>query len=856
MFHTAESLQGHGDSPALIAGATVMSYAGLAEAAERFAARLPQARGLIAIEMTPAPATIAAYLGALQAGHAVLPLPAGEPELARGLEARFRPAASWRTTGGRVRLLHYPRPAALHPDLFLLLTTSGSTGQGRGVRLSRAAVAANAAAIVDYLEIGPQDRAALVLPLHYSYGLSVLHSHLARGASLWLGKGSVLDPGFLPALAASGATSFAGVPHHFRMLRSIGADARLPPALTCMTVAGGAMPAAEVRHWAGVMAARHGRFVPMYGQTEATARIAYMPAECATTAPDAIGDAIPGGSLMLRDEAGRPITTPETEGELIYRGPNVMMGYADSAADLARGSELGELATGDLARRGADGFYRITGRRSRMSKIAGLRIGHDALERALGEAGHEVAVWGDDETIWVAARAPAATLQADAARLAGIRAQHVTLVPCAVFPRRANGKIDYPALKERAGPPAADPGLEAIFARTFAPRPVHPTDSFESLGGDSLQHVALSLLLDRRLGGLPPGWEQRPIAELERPAPARAARVAMPMLARALAILAVVVAHQTHWPVYGGAAAMVILLGMSVARHRRGPLIRGDALGFLAPVQRVLLPYALVLAGFAIAWHQVPWASVFLVGNLALTSPETHLMLPYLYWFVEAYVQICLMLVLLFRPPPMRAWLAASPFAVGLALLALGVALRVTLPEVWPLPDGRSQFSVPWVFYLFALGWCTALAQGAAQRGTVLAAAALIMPLVAWLGGNWYGSWEKYMSLLVLVALLLHVETVRLPRPAVRGVMHLANAAFPIYLLHRLVPEHLMPGLGLNLTPVAENTIAILGGLALGLLAARGLDWLTHLRWAPGLGSQEEPGFRLGQDPGPVSKAT
>ena len=109
---------------------------------------------------------------------------------------------------------------------------------------------------------------------------------------------------------------------------------------------------------------------------------------------------------------------------------------------------------------------------------------------------------------------------------------------------------------------------------------------------------------------------------------------------------------------------------------------------------------------------------------------------------------------------------------------------------------------------------------------------------------------------LVLVALLLHVETVRLPRPAVRGVMHLANAAFPIYLLHRLVPEHLMPGLGLNLPPVAENTIAILGGLALGLLAARGLDWLTHLRWAPGLGAQEEPGFRLGQDPGPVSKAT
>ncbi len=163
----------------------------------------------------------------------------------------------------------------------------------------------------------------------------------------------------------------------------------------------------------------------------------------------------------------------------------------------------------------------------------------------------------------------------------------------------------------------------------------------------------------------------------------------MPLLARALAILAVVVAHQTFWPVYGGAAAMMVLLGMSVAQDRARFLAEGDAAGFLAPLGRVLVPYGLVLAGYALVWQQVPWASVALIGNFAVTVPETHLMLPYLYWFVEAYVQICLLLVLLFRPAPMRRWLSGSPFGTGLALLAAGALLRVTLPELWPLPAGR-----------------------------------------------------------------------------------------------------------------------------------------------------------------------
>lgn len=838
MFYSAENLLGFGDKPCLIHKGDETSYANLAGAAERFARRFPAERGLVAIELTTDPTAIAAYLGALQAGHAVMPLPADAPEIAQKLERRFRPAASWRRIGGRSCLLFHETPATLHPDLALLLQTSGSTGQGRGVRLSYAAAEANAQAIAEYLEIGFQDRAALVLPLHYSYGLSILHSHLARGASLWLADRSILDPGFPEALASSGATSLAGVPHHFRML-----VCALPDSLRCLTVAGGAMNATQVRHWTQVMEARSGRFFVMYGQTEATARIAFLPPDHAATAPDAVGQAIPGGTLLLRDASGQEVEGHESEGELVYRGPNVMMGYAETSADLMLGPQLSELATGDLARRGTDGFYRVVGRLSRMSKIAGLRIGHDAMERALAEMGHDVAVWGDDETIWIAAPDTSQALADKAAHLAGIGAQHVVTVPCVAFPRHANGKIDFAALKQLAVLPPPETDVQALFVRTFAPHPVGPRDSFESLGGDSLQHVELSLALDRHLSGLPDRWEQIAIAEL-RPAPANGAnRIPMPMLMRAAAILAVVIAHQTLWPVYGGAAAMVILLGMSVGLHRRQALIDGDAMRFLHPALRVLGPYGLVLAGYALAWQQVPWASVFLIGNFAVTTPETHLMLPYLYWFVEAYAQISLVLLVLFRSGRMRGWLHASPFSIGLALLGGGVILRLTLPEIWPLPAGRSQFSVPWVFYLFALGWCIAAAKNARQRVLVMMAAAIILPAAAWLGGNWHGSWIKYLSLLGVVGLLLHVQSVALPRMAVRGLMHLAQAAFPIYLLHRLVPEVLIPLLDIALPTPAANAVAILGGIGLGLMAARGLSAVARLR---GRIRRSPQGWRLG----------
>src|SRR3546814_204223 len=218
-------------------------------------------------------------------------------------------------------------PDDLHPDLALLLSTSGSTGLSRWVRLSASNLDANAAAIAEYLGLDESDRGALILPLHYCYGLSVLNSHLAVGASLFVAGKSLLDSGFAGDLRRSGCTNLAGVPYSYELLEQIGfRDERLP-ALRFMTVAGGRLSPELVARYPAHLSRNGKRFFVMYGQTEATARIAFVPPDQLWGNTDRIGVAIPGSELHLVDDENRTIEADETPGELVCRGPNVMMGY-------------------------------------------------------------------------------------------------------------------------------------------------------------------------------------------------------------------------------------------------------------------------------------------------------------------------------------------------------------------------------------------------------------------------------------------------------------------------------------------------------------------------------------------------
>ncbi|WP_431893863.1 AMP-binding protein [Nonomuraea sp. bgisy101] len=324
-----------------------------------------------------------------------------------------------------------------HPDLAVLLTTSGSTGNPKLVRLSHAAVMANARAIAQALRLGPADVAPTSLPLHYSYGLSVLNSHLAVGATVVLTGASLLERPFWRQLAEHHCTSLAGVPYQYEMLRRLRFDPAAYPALTTLTQAGGRLRPELVAEFA----AKVDRFFVMYGQTEATARIAVLPPDRLADRLGSAGLALPGGTLGIED------------GEVVYRGPNVMMGYAETAADLARGDDLGGvLRTGDLGRLDEEGFLFVTGRVKRIAKIFGVRVNLDDVERLLRDCGPVAATGGDDRvTVWTegmdpGAREAVARRLGDELRLhwSGFDVRGVDRLPLLT-----TGKIDYRALEAR-----------------------------------------------------------------------------------------------------------------------------------------------------------------------------------------------------------------------------------------------------------------------------------------------------------------------------------------------------------------------------------------------------------------------
>ncbi len=217
--------------------------------------------------------SVVELLAAWRAGRAVLMLPEGEAAAGRLLR-------DWAPQGAD--RLGYD----LHPDLALLLSTSGSTGSPKLVRLSHTNLRSNAASIADYLGLTPDDVAVSTLPLSYCYGLSVLTSHLLARASLLLSEDSVTTHSLWDLAARHGATSFAGVPHTFELLERSGRAEALPRTLRYVTQAGGRLDPADVRRWVRHGQARGFDFVVMYGQTEATARMAWLPPSLAAERPD------------------------------------------------------------------------------------------------------------------------------------------------------------------------------------------------------------------------------------------------------------------------------------------------------------------------------------------------------------------------------------------------------------------------------------------------------------------------------------------------------------------------------------------------------------------------------------------
>ncbi|WP_284574528.1 AMP-binding protein [Streptomyces sp. 2P-4] len=845
----ARALAAHHDRTAVITADGPVTYRELAARVEATADRLGPARRLVLVVGANTVEALVVHLAALSAGHPVLLVPGDHPEAVQSLIDAYDPDVVAHPDGGQWAL-DERRPVSahdLHPDLALLLSTSGSTGSPKLVRLSHGNLQANAESIAEYLGIRDTDRAATTLPMHYCYGLSVIHSHLLRGAALILTDLSVADSCFWELFRSARGTTFAGVPYTFDLLDRVGFASMDLPHLRYVTQAGGRLAPDRVRHYAALGRAAGWELFAMYGQTEATARMAYLPPDLAETHPGAAGVPIPGGSFRLEPLPDWP---EEDTGELVYTGPNVMLGYARTPDDLALGRTTEELHTGDIARRTPEGMYEIVGRRSRFVKILGLRIDPAQVEAMLARHGVTALCTGDDTALSVAAvgAGAAGAHASDARRIrnlvtseCGLPARAVRVHVLADLPRLPTGKPDYRAVRELAHP--ADPGPSAqgpgsgpedlcrLYARILDRADVTQDSTFVSLGGDSLSYVEMSLHLEERLGHLPTDWHTTPIRELRPPEgeiPARRRTLDTSVALRAVAIFCIVGSHIHVFGIKGGAHLLLAIAGYNFARFHlttaeRGERVRRACLS----IARVAVP-TMIWIGFVLLLN-----NDYTLANLALLDsvlgPEDSKTGMH-FWFVEALVYILVVAVALLALPLADRAERRFPYGLPLALAALGLLTRY---DLLGLPDRTHMPDAVTVFWLFALGWAAAKAGSRNQRIVVTAAALGTVP------GFFPGDPGREAIIITTFALLVWVPSLPSRERVNQVAGLLATHSLYIYLTHwQIFP--LIDGFSRHVAFLAS----LVFGIAYGIAATRVMRRLPSLLSPGALRTRTRPGLR------------
>ncbi len=819
-------------TPALV-GATgaSLSYGHLRELVHDHVRRLPDpaaGRCLVHVPLRPDPASVVAYLATIEAGHVALVT--GDDSRAEAVLERYRPDLA--ATGDRrdpyARLASLPQHL-LHPDLALLLSTSGSTGSPKLVRLSRENVRCNATAIAEALRITPADRGITSLPLHYTFGLSVLHSHLVAGASVVLHEGSVLDDGFWTAVDRWGVTNLAAVPHTVELMESIGALERPHPALRLVAQAGGRMHPDRVRRTAAIGSEHGWGLSVMYGQTEATARICVLPPELVADHPDAVGHPVAGTTIHL------DTTVPEAgngTGEVVVRGPGVMMGYAEHPDDLALGALLDELRTGDLGRISPEGMLRLVGRRAGFVKVMGLRIDLARVEDALETAGFTTCVGGDDTGLTIAVE-PVAGRSADrtAQRVRDLAGRAGGLGPASIavavveLARRSNGKVDRAGCAAlvkaavatgvaRTARASLATEVARVIGRVLGTDGVDLDRSFVQLGGDSLSHVQASSRLEGLLGPLPRDWHHCPLRELaaaadptDAPVTRRAERaprrgqawrsVETSVLLRAIAVVIICASHADLLDLMGGAHILLAVTGFNAARFGLSfPAAAGRWRSAARMLIGVAVPtMAVALFGMA-ATGRYGWTNVTMTQWLfgAPTDGPTR----HEFWFIEALVaSIVVITAVLSIPAVGRAW-RGHPWRVAAVLTAVALVPRFVIPPLW---DGPVEAVMPTTFWLFALGAAAAYADTRARRLATLGLAVI--------GTATFFPDDPARNAVILggVVLLTLVARIRVPAPILPVVSLLAAASLYVYLVQFLV-----------LSMFENNWVETLSAIAVGCL--------------------------------------
>ncbi|WP_457256562.1 AMP-binding protein [Pedococcus sp. P5_B7] len=827
-----ERLEEWGDRAAVYAPSGDLTYLELAAAVREAARQYSATRQLVLMAAENTADWLVTYLAALSRGHVVLLVPGDRPEHVAGLVERYRPGTLVQRAGSTwtVRAQDGAPEHDLHPDLALLLTTSGSTGSPKLVRLSHDNLDSNATSIVQALALTERDRAMATLPVHYSYGLSVVHSHLACGASLVLSDFSVVDPCYWELFRRSGATGLSGVPHTYELLERVGLAEMDLPGLRTITQAGGALPLATASRFRALAAERGWRFSTMYGQTEATARMAVLPPALASMRPDAVGVAVPGGAFRVDpfDEMAGDPPAAVGVGELVYTGPNVMLGYATSPADLARGREVHELRTGDLGTVDAGGVVRVVGRRSRFAKVLGLRVDLDHLERDLGDDGTPVRCVDLDGRLGLVTPRPdhAETLLTVTGQRHGLPRTAVVVLDGCELPILSTGKPDYLAMRSQLDAIADDVdtggadrcALVVNLYRHLLGRPdASARTSFVDLGGDSLSYVEVSVRLEEVLGALPAQWQRLTPAELvdtsarqpttdRRP---RWRRVETNVVIRALAVILILANHTKLAELPGGAHTLLVIAGYNLARFQlTGRPRRERAARILQGAARIWAPSAVWISLVALTVGTYDWRNVLMLnqvlGDWARWGPHWH------FWFIEALVALLLGSALLVLVPGFDRLERRHPFAVPMALVGLGLLTRyaVVIPDAGPY-RGANALVLLW---LFATGWAASRARTTWQRLLVSAVPVLTLP------GFWPAMSGRAATIIAGVLLLIWVPTLPVPARAVGAVSAVASASLFVYLTHFVVYPHVMH---------VSSGLAVLASLAVGLAYWKAWGWAS-----------------------------
>ena len=454
-----EDIKQYGSSVALLEGGRSVSYDELSSLSSLIADKV-ESRSLIFCICENTVASVAGYFAFLQKKAVpVLLSHSIDSDLYKNLVDVYRPQYIWCPSDFSIekaclelkgyKLIRTGSDApAMDENLAIMLTTSGSTGSPKFVRQTYENIQSNTESIVEYLGIVKEDRAITTLPMNYTYGLYIVQSHIMAGATLILTEMTFFDRGFWNLFRETKATTFGAVPYTYQMLDKLRFLRMDLPHLRYITQAGGRL-GEELHNKFGIGMREKGKaLVVMYGATEATARMSYVPQEMTVEKAGSIGIPIPGGRFELVDVDGSLINEPEKVGELVYYGPNVTLGYAECREDLSKGDERhGRLETGDMAKRDADGYYFVVGRKKRFLKIFGNRVNLVEIEDLFSKEGYETACVGVDDRmiIYTTSEEPSKLVEFISSKT-GLNRSAFTARHIEEIPHNESGKVLYSEL--------------------------------------------------------------------------------------------------------------------------------------------------------------------------------------------------------------------------------------------------------------------------------------------------------------------------------------------------------------------------------------------------------------------------